>query len=272
VARATRTGLIVLVLVGALRADDVTEDAAALRARGVEALPAVLGRVESEDADERLRARRLARAIVLDYLEAKAPKGMKLVPGRLHIAASGVRMEGGFYLGRTEVTLRAFRAWAKEAGLDTKRWAEGDAALPVGGVTLEEARAFAKAKGARIPTREELEFAATAGARYRYPWGDHLDPGRVNSRDSAAGKAEPAGSRKAGVSAHGIADLVGNVAEWTETPTRPGSHKFLVVGGSYKTWARARFVTYKLHERHRLPDVGFRLAHSLPALPASKGS
>jgi hypothetical protein len=271
VAFATRTALIVLALAATLRADDPPDDAA-LRARGIEALPAVLRHVESEDADRRLRARRLARSIVLDYFEAKAPEGLKLVPGRLHIAASGVRMEGGFYLGRTEVTLRAFRAYAKKAGVDGARWAEGDAALPVGAVTLEEARAFAKAQGARIPTRDELEFAATSGSRYRFPWGDRFDPGRVNSRDSAAGKAEPVGSHADGASAHGIADLVGNVAEWTETPTRPGSRKFLVVGGSYETWARARFVTYKLDERHRLPDVGFRLARSLPELPAAKGS
>lgn len=271
-ARPARTGLIVLALVVALRAGEPTPDAAALRARGMEALQEVLRHVEADDADLRLRSRRLARVIVLDYLEAKAPKGMKLLPGRLHLATSGVRMEGGFYLGRTEVTRGAFRAYAKKAGLDAKRWAEGGEALPVVAVTLEEARAFAKAKGARIPTRAELEFAATAGGHYLFPWGDRFDPARVNSRDSAAGKPEPVGTRTAGASARGIADLIGNVAEWTETATRPGSRKFVVVGGSYKTWGRARFETYRLDERQRLPDVGFRLARSLPPLPAPKGS
>lgn len=279
IAAATRypaCALLVLVAVVAPRAarGDPLPDEAEVRRAGPAALPGLLRRVDDPDPDVRLRARRLAHRVIHDFFTSRAPDGMRLVPGRVTLAAEGVRVEGGFYLAVHEVTLAAFRPFAAKQGWPADPWTDGAGDLPVANVTLEEARAFAREHGSRLPTRAELEHAATGGSRFRYPWGDRFDSARVNSREAGRGRTQSVGGRPAGRSVHGIEDLVGNVAEWTETAAG-GEHNrtFLVVGGSFRGHLRrARFVTYRLGPSARLPDVGFRLARSLPAIPLPKGS
>jgi formylglycine-generating enzyme required for sulfatase activity len=168
-----------------------------------------------------------------------------------------------------EVTADDFANFARAAGLpDRQAAAEGAtdarANLPATNVSLEEARAYAAARGARLPTQDELLRAARGGGRLRYPWGARFDPARLNSREAGRGAPEPVGARKAGVSVQGIADLLGNVAEWTETPA--DRHRFVVAGGSYRSYAKSPPAPYRLEPSARLPDVGFRLAKSLPPL------
>ncbi|MFI5403666.1 MAG: formylglycine-generating enzyme family protein, partial [Planctomycetota bacterium] len=265
--RAARAGRLLIALLalapgGAAEEHQLPAEADA-RARGPAALASILPLVDSKDPDVRVRARALAERLVLDYSEAQAPEGRRLVPGQIRHTAHTATCDQGFYLGVHEVTLREFREFARKSGL-ADRWAEGDGNLPATNVSLEEARAFASAKGARLPTLDELSKAARGGGRLRYPWGDRFDPARVNSREAGLGRPEPVGSRKAGVSVHGIADLLGNVAEWTETPA--DRHRFLVAGGSYRWYAQSPPAPYKLEASSRLPDVGFRLAKSLPPL------
>lgn len=242
-------------------AADPAPDHAVARRQGPADLPAILARVASDDPDVRLRARALARRIALDHYEASAPEGMRLVPGRLIVTAAGIRSEGGFYLGACEVTLKDFREFAQSRKLDA-RWADGDEHLPVTNVSLEEARAFAEWRGARLPTAEELACAASGGGRLPYPWGHAFDPKCVNSREGGRAAPAPVGSCAEGLSVHGIADLLGNVAEWTETPA--DRRRFVVAGGSYRWYAEHPPQPYRLEPPCRLPDVGFRLAKSLP--------
>lgn len=247
-----------------------------LRRRGLDALPELLPYVDAKDPNLRVRSRHLVKQIVMDHLHANTPPGMHLIPGRLLVSRRGVSVENGFYLGIHEVTLGEFRRFVKLRRWDAARWSEGEAEQPVASVSLEEARAYARWCDARLPTLAELEWAATGGGRYLYPWGDRFSAARINSREGGRGRREPVGSRPRGISVHGIADLRGNVAEWTETATgRPTARRFLAVGGSFRGAARAaRFVTYTLAAEARLDDLGFRLAKSLPPLPtfAPRGS
>lgn len=241
----------------------------AVRRRGTEALEQLVAIAHSDDAGGRLRARRLIRLILHDYYRARCPRSMRFVPGATSITPQGVTMEGGFYLSRYEVTLDQFRAFARETGLRAERWAVGDGRLPVTMVSFEEASACATWYGARLPTRDELRFAATVGRQLRYPWGDRFDPRYLNSLEGGRGTPEPVGSHEEGSSVHGVADLRGNVAEWTSTRSGDGARaRYEVVGGSYRSVARAaRFVTYRLRADQRQADVGFRMAKSLPPLP-----
>jgi hypothetical protein len=149
-----------------------------------------------------------------------------------------------------------------------KRWDDGPGDLPATSVSLGEARAYPEAHDMRLPTLAELAHAATSADTDPYPWGGHYDAARANTRESGIGCLRPVGSFQSGASRHGVLDVLGNAAEWTET--RIGRHEFAVAGGSYRgplVSARLRgFRTYRLQPTARLADVGLRLARSLPAL------
>jgi len=95
-------------------------------------------------------------------------------------------------------------------------------------VTYEEAAAFARWRGGRVPTEGEYHRAAygtPSGEERLQPWGDELpDPTRGNF-GFANWDPVPAGSYPAGASAWGVHDLVGNGWEWTSTPFA-GFHGF----------------------------------------------
>jgi formylglycine-generating enzyme required for sulfatase activity len=121
--------------------------------------------------------------------------------------AHWVMIAKGFWLGRTEVTVRAFSAYARKAGLPAPT---GDENFPVVDVDWARAREYCKAVGGRLPTEAEWEYAARSGrpeatydalpriARYNENSGDHLHP---------VGQKQP--------NAYGLYDMLGNVFEWT---------------------------------------------------------
>ena len=98
-------------------------------------------------------------------------------------------------------------------------------------VSRAEAAAYARWRGARLPTEAEYQRAAfgspdSAGrqvttAERLHPWGD-ADPDLVHGVfDFASWDPHPAGSHPAGASAWGVEDLVGNGWEWTSTTFAP---------------------------------------------------
>jgi formylglycine-generating enzyme required for sulfatase activity len=107
-------------------------------------------------------------------------------------------------------------------------WIPGDefAMGPVVHVSWDDAAAYCKWAGKRLPTEAEWEFAARGGEEgKRFAWGDELHPGGKhlanlwqgefpykNTSDDGYLLAEPVKSFPP--NGHGLCDMIGNVWEW----------------------------------------------------------
>ncbi len=84
---------------------------------------------------------------------------------------------------------------------------------PVVGVSWDEAAAYCKWTGKRLPTEAEWEKACRGESKEtRYPWGDKIDPDRANYKKSGKGKTAPVGSYEP--NGYGLYGMSGNVWEW----------------------------------------------------------
>ncbi len=99
---------------------------------------------------------------------------------------------------------------------------ERDPALPVMHVSWFEANAFARWRGARLPTEAEWEKAAAhdpaTGESRRLPWGEDEATAERANLDQLAFGPVPAGSLPAGASAYGVLGMIGDCWEWTASP------------------------------------------------------
>jgi gamma-glutamyl hercynylcysteine S-oxide synthase len=90
-------------------------------------------------------------------------------------------------------------------------------------VSQAEASAFARWRGARLPTECEFQRAAfgSPDGERPHPWGHDVPTSRHGVFDFTSWDPEPAGSHPGGASAWGVEDLVGNGWEWTGSAFGP---------------------------------------------------
>lgn len=255
-------------------------------------------------------APRLAGALACVFALAAAPgKVAANAPG----AGADMQRIGAFEIDRTEVTIEQFRRFAQATGFVTQAERAGGGSTFEGGwvqrkgwtwhapygkpgapqepavhVNFDEAQAYCRWAGKRLPTDAEWMEAAyterraappagfTTGRTYPYPTGD--SPQGANCAEGCGDPrtvlAEPrqatsrgrghalAGSTRAGV--NGLHEMAANAWEWTDdgatSPERPTR------GGSW-WYGPAQMHREHLQSKPRGTSVvyiGFRCARSVP--------
>jgi ergothioneine biosynthesis protein EgtB len=134
----------------------------------------------------------------------------------------------GDWAWRAEHGLDHPQLWRKRGNTWWQRVSFAEVPLQVDGpvqASLAEARAYARWKGARLMSDAEFHRAAygtRTGEERPYAWGaDAPDARRHGNFDFLRYDPAPVGAFPAGDSAFGVADLVGNGWEWTNTPFAP---------------------------------------------------
>ena len=151
-------------------------------------------------------------------------------PGTVTVAA--------FCMDRTEVTVSAYKVCVKSGkctaantgdqcnagftGREFGRWSRDN--HPINCVDWNQATAYCEAQGQRLPTEEEWEYAARGTDGRIYPWGNAEPAGQLcwdgAGNDLGEGNRKstcPVASFPAGNSPFGLADMSGNVMEWTSS-------------------------------------------------------
>ncbi|HKZ54748.1 MAG TPA: SUMF1/EgtB/PvdO family nonheme iron enzyme [Anaerolineales bacterium] len=164
-----------------------------------------------------------------------------------------VEIPYAYRIARTPVTNAEFQGFVEQRGYQTQAEASGDeenwrhprgpdSSLdgkedhPVVQVSWRDARAYCEwlteaLRGspdlpegwtARLPSEAQWEKAARGEYGLEWPWGNEWDAKRCNSSEAGVGDTTPVGSfSPAGDSPYGVADMAGNVWEWTRSLFRP---------------------------------------------------
>jgi toxoflavin biosynthesis protein ToxD len=195
-----------------------------------------------------------------------------------------------FEIGQFPVTNIEYHLFIKDSGFRLPkgwigfRFPDGLEFHPVVGVSKIDAEAYIKWMNDRtgmlyrLPTEAEWERSARGEDARIFPWGNTFDPWRCNTAESMKKGTTPAGFYSPGGDSYlGVADLVGNVWEWTSSIFKPypyraddgrEEHKlrtaYVTRGGAwYYTRKLARCAAREgIFDDHSSPIIGFRLARS----------
>lgn len=137
-----------------------------------------------------------------------------------------------YYVYKHEVTNDQFRKFTEATGYNAQgnweKWVTaGTGNYPVVMVSWNDAAAYAKWAGMKLPTEAQWEKAARGTDGRKYPWGNKWNPNYCNNKNTSPkilkGKVRalyentgimPVDSFPEGKSPYGVFNMAGNVQEW----------------------------------------------------------
>ena len=153
---------------------------------------------------------------------------------------------GALFVDRYPVTnaryhefVTATSYWPQDKGNFLRHWQDGAPRQgwenkPVTWVSIEDARAFARWAGKRLPHEWEWQYAAQGVGGRLYPWGNEWRSDAVP--ETACGREMPpphdVDAHSVGASLFGVMDLVGNVWQWTDEFVDTHTRAAILRGGS----------------------------------------
>ncbi len=188
-----------------------------------------------------------------------------------------------FYIDKTEVTNAEYKKFVDATGhAPATSWVNGQIKpgteyFPVTGVSFDDAEAYAKWAGKRLPTEEEWEAAAHGRTPALFPWGNEQDFSRMNIKPSGIDGPVRVGANPAGASPFGVLDMAGNVWEWTASEAAPypgstepiapdstGKKQIVIRGGAFNETPKRSTTTFRnwVPFDLKVKELGFRCVKS----------
>jgi eukaryotic-like serine/threonine-protein kinase len=184
-----------------------------------------------------------------------------------------------FYIDKTEVTNAAWSDFCKATGCTAP---PGDPTFPIAGISIAEAREFARWASKRLPTAEEWEKAARGTDGREFPWGNDENQQDANI---GTGAAVAVTAHPEGASPYGALQMGGDVSEMVSSAARPTPELvnqfssvltppptpyepwIMIRGGSFRSKSLNAARTYefsRIPARFTHSDIGFRCAKDAP--------
>jgi formylglycine-generating enzyme required for sulfatase activity len=170
-----------------------------------------------------------------------------------------------FYIDKYPVTNKQFKAFLdathyhpKDDHNFLKDWHNGNYPKgwenkPVTWISQEDARAYCKWAGKRLPHEWEWQYAAQGSDNRLYPWGNEMDSTKMPPPDTSRVMRPPTAvdAFPQGASPFGVTDMIGNVWQWTDEYIDAHTRAAVLKGGGYYRPTTSRWYFPRAYELNK---------------------